>query len=131
MKRHNVRRQVAVGFLACAALAAAGLFTSAAVRAQSPRPAADVTFTRDIAPILQRSCQECHHPNGVAPMSLMTYDEARPWARSIKTRTALRSLRGAMPPWFVEKNIGIQKFKNDVSLSDEEVATVARWVDNG
>ena len=130
MKRHNVRRQVAVGLFACAALAA-GLFTSAAVRAQPPRSSADVTFSRDIAPILQRSCQECHHADGVAPMSLMTYEEARPWARSIKARTALRSLRGAMPPWFVEKNIGIQKFKNDVSLSDDEVAMIARWADSG
>ena len=130
MKRHNVRRQVAVGLFACAALAA-GLFTSAAVRAQPPRSSAGVTFSRDIAPILQRSCQECHHADGVAPMSLMTYEEARPWARSIKARTALRSLRGAMPPWFVEKNIGIQKFKNDVSLSDDEVAMIARWADSG
>ena len=62
MKRHNVRRRVAVGLFACAALAA-GLFTSVAVRAQSPRPSVDVTFTRDIAPILQRSCQQCHHPD--------------------------------------------------------------------
>src|SRR3989442_636356 len=130
MKRHNVRRRVAVGLFACAALAA-GLFTSVAVLGQLPRPSADVTFTRDIAPILQRSCQQCHHAGGVAPMSLMTYEEARPWARSIKARTALRSLRGAMPPWFVEKNIGIQKFKNDVSLNDDEVAMIARWVDGG
>src|SRR5881296_4710096 len=114
MKRHNVRRQVAVGLFACAALAA-GLFTSAAVRAQPPLSSADVTFSRDIAPILQRSCQECHHADGVAPMSLMTYDEVRPWARAIKTRTGLRWQRGAMPPWFVEKTIGIQKFKNDPS----------------
>ena len=100
--------------------------------AQTPaRPAADVTFTRDIAPILQRSCQECHHPDGVAPMPLVTYEDVRPWAKAIKTRTALRSQRGAMPPFFVEKNIGIQKFKHDPSLSDEEVARVAMWVDNG
>src|SRR5205814_4807798 len=133
MKRHNVRRQVsqvAAGLFACAALAA-GLFTSAAVRAHSPRPSADGTFTRDVAPILQRSCQQCHHADGVAPMSLMTSEEARPWARSIKTRTALRSLRGAMPPFFVEKNIGIQKFKHDPSLSEEEIAAIARWADNG
>src|SRR6516162_6542252 len=57
--------------------------------------AGEVTFARDIAPILQRSCQQCHHADGVAPMSLVTYDEVRPWARSIKTRTALRSQRGA------------------------------------
>jgi mono/diheme cytochrome c family protein len=88
-------------------------------------PAADVTFSKDISRILQRSCQECHHPDGVAPMSLVTYEEVRPWARSMKARTALRSQRGAMPPFFVEKNIGIQKFKHDPSLSDEEIAAMA------
>src|SRR6516165_12015287 len=93
--------------------------------------AGEVTFARDIAPILQRSCQQCHHADGVAPMSLVTYDEVRPWARSIKTRTALRSQRGAMPPFFVEKNIGIQKFKHDPSLSDEEITKIARWADGG
>ena len=65
------------------------------------------------------SCQECHHADGVAPMSLVTYEDVRPWAKAIKTRTALRSQRGAMPPLFVEKNIGIQKFKHDPSLTDE------------
>ena len=83
---------------------------SAAVLAWSqPRAqSTDVTFTKDIAPILQRSCQECHHADGVAPMALVTYEDVRPWAKSIKTRTALRWQRGAMPPFFVEKNNGIQ-----------------------
>jgi hypothetical protein len=85
-----------------------------------------VTFTKNIAPILQRSCQECHHADGVAPMALVTYEDVRPWAKSIKARTALRSQRGAMPPFFVEKTIGIQKFKHDPSLSDAEVAMVAK-----
>src|SRR5947207_8030543 len=90
----------------------------------------DVTFTKDIAPILQRSCQDCHRPDSVAPMSLLTYEDARPWARSIRTRTALRNRRGAMPPFFVERNLGIQKFKNDPSLSDEEIAKMAKWPDS-
>jgi hypothetical protein len=94
-------------------------------------PPPGVTFTRDIAPILQRSCQQCHRPNSVAPMSLLTYEDARPWARAMKTRTALRSQRGAMPPWFVEKDIGIQRFKDDPSLSDEEIVKIARWADSG
>jgi hypothetical protein len=64
-------------------------------------------------------------------MSLITYEEVRPWARSIKARTGLRSQRGAMPPWFIEKNIGIQKFKDDTSLNDEEVAKIAKWADSG
>src|SRR5713101_382721 len=62
-----------------------------------------VTFTKDIAPILQRSCQRCHRPDSVAPMSLLTYEQVRPYAREIKRRTALRDApwsRGAMPPWF-------------------------------
>jgi len=91
----------------------------------------EVTFTKDIAPILQRSCQDCHRPDSVAPMSLLTYEDARPWARSMRTRTALRNRRGAMPPFFVERNLGIQKFKNDPSLSDEEIAKIAKWADSG
>jgi len=98
-----------------------------ALRAQS----GDVTFAKDIAPILQRGCQGCHHRNGVAPMSLVIYEEVRPWARSIKERTTIGPHSGVMPPWFVEKNIGIQKFKGDPSLSDEEIATIVKWVNNG
>ncbi len=111
--------------------AVVGLLTPVAASQQSTEASNAVTFTKDIAPILQRSCQKCHRPNSVAPMSLITYEEVRPWARSIKTRTGLRSQRGAMPPWFIEKNIGIQKFKDDPSLSDEEVVKIATWADNG
>ncbi len=91
----------------------------------------DVTFSRDIAPILQRSCQNCHNPVGVAPMSLVTYDDARRFSRRIKERTAIRDRAGAMPPWYVEKNIGIQEYKQDTSLDDLEVAMIAAWADNG
>ena len=90
-----------------------------------------VTFTKDIAPILQRSCQKCHRPQSLAPMSLIEYEEVRPWARSMKHRTGLRDKPGVMPPWYIEKDIGIQEFKNDPSLSDEEVAKIAAWADNG
>ena len=78
----------------------------------------DVTFTKDIAPILQRSCQTCHRPGGVAPMSLVSYDDVRPWARAIKQRTGIGPHAGVMPPWYIEKNIGIQQYKDDPSLSD-------------
>ncbi len=91
----------------------------------------DVTFAKDIAPILQRSCQQCHRPGSVAPMSLLTYQDARPWARAIKMRTALRNKRGAMPPWFIEKDIGIQHYKNDPSLSEAEIEQIAVWADSG
>ncbi len=114
------------------------LTTAVAALAAMPAPAAaqaaateEVTFTRDIAPILQRSCQKCHQPNSLAPMSLIDYEEVRPWARAIKLRTGLRDKPGVMPPWYIEKNIGIQRFKDDPSLSDDEVALIARWADNG
>ena len=92
---------------------------------------AEVTFTKDIAPILQRSCQKCHRPNALAPMSLIDYEEVRPWARAIKQRTGLRDKQGVMPPWYIEKDIGIQGFKNDPSLSEEEIEKIAMWADNG
>jgi len=132
MKRMTYGRSPQVaGVVALVTAVTTIAFVSLGASAQGQRMPGDVTFTRDIAPILQRSCQECHHSDGVAPMSLMTYEEVRPWARSIKTRTGLRWSRGAMPPWFVEKNIGIQKFKNDPSLNDEEVARIAKWADSG
>ena len=91
----------------------------------------EVTFSKDIAPILQKSCQKCHRPNSLAPMSLIDYEEVRPWARSIKNRTGLRDKPGVMPPWYIEKDIGIQRFKDDPSLTDQEIEKIARWVDNG
>ena len=93
--------------------------------------AAEVTFTKDIAPILQRSCEQCHRPGQIAPMSLQTYEEVRPYARAIKNRTALTSRMGVMPPWMIEKDIGIQGFKNDRSLSETEVQLIAEWADAG
>jgi len=88
---------------------------------------APVTFSKDVAPILYKSCVRCHHPNDIAPMSLLTYQDARPWAASIKNRVSRRE----MPPWFLDKNIGIQQYKNDPSLTDAEVATIVKWVDSG
>src|SRR3984893_3237451 len=93
--------------------------------AASPVAAADspvrpVTFSKDVAPIFQAKCQECHQPNSIAPMSLITYQEARPWARSIKQRVASRQ----MPPWHIDKSVGVQKFKNDISLTDQQVDTI-------
>lgn len=98
-----------------------------AVAQQSSQARTQVTFAKDVAPIFQRACQNCHRPGSVAPMSLMTYEDARPWARSIKARVASR----AMPPWDIDRNVGIQEFKNDPSLSDAEVETIVKWVDAG
>jgi hypothetical protein len=111
--------------------AVVGLLAPRALHAGPAAAADEVTFTRDIAPILQRSCENCHRADGVAPMSLSTYEEARPWARAIKQRTGIGPHAGVMPPWYVEKNIGIQHFQNDPSLSAAEIAKIARWVDSG
>ena len=117
---------------ACFMLAAATLLSSPPLAAgQVAERGHEVTFTKDIAPILQRSCQKCHRPDGGAPMSLVTYEKVRPWARSIKYRTGLRDKPDAMPPWYIEKDVGIQAYKGDISLSDAEIANVATWVDNG
>ena len=111
---------VAVGV---AAFAAALLLAPGTAAAQAD----DVTFTRDVAPILQRSCQTCHREGSIAPMSLLTYEETRPWARAIREKVETRT----MPPWYIDKNIGVQGFKYDRSLSDAEIATLANWVDAG
>ena len=85
------------------------------------------TFTKDIAPIFQAKCEECHRKGTAAPMSLVTYQEVRPWARSIKERVVSRN----MPPWHIDKTVGIQHFQNDRSLNDQQVALIAKWVDAG
>src|SRR2546425_8417023 len=89
--------------------------------------AQDVTFTKDVAPILQRSCQNCHRPDSIAPMPLLTYEQARPWAKAIRENVITRN----MPPWHIDPDVGIHEFKNSVALSDEEIATIAQWVDSG
>ena len=80
-----------------------------AAAAQTP------TFTKDIAPIFQNKCEACHRPDSIAPMSLVSFEESRPWARSIKNRVASRQ----MPPWHIDKTVGITEFENDRSLSDK------------
>jgi hypothetical protein len=91
----------------------------------------EVTFHKDIEPILQRSCQNCHRDGGAGPMPLVTYDQVAPFAGLIEYKTALRDRAGAMPPWYMEKDIGIQEFKNDPSLSDEELALISTWARSG
>src|SRR5687767_14024373 len=94
---------------------------------QSATSSGQITFTKDVAPIFQNNCQVCHRPGSMAPMSLVTYEETRPWARSIKQKVVARD----MPPWFIDKNVGIQHFSNDVSLTDAQIATIVKWVDSG
>ena len=88
---------------------------------------AQATFAKDVMPILQQNCQECHRPGSIGPMSLLTYEQARQFAPLIKLKVESRQ----MPPWHLDKTIGIQDFKNDVSLSDEQIHTIVNWVDAG
>ena len=90
-----------------------------------------ITFHRDIEPILQRSCQNCHRAGGVGPMPLVTYEQVAPFAGLIEYKTGLRDRAGAMPPWYMEKDIVIQDYKNDPSLSDEEIADISTWARSG
>ncbi|HLH00473.1 MAG TPA: hypothetical protein VKX49_29480 [Bryobacteraceae bacterium] len=123
----NVRFQskifysLSLSVLLTGAMSFAGEPTATTQASKSP------TFTKDIVPILQARCQDCHRPNAMAPMSLLTYEETRPWARSIKERVVKRQ----MPPWHLDKSVGVQSFQNDMSLSDEQIATFVRWVDSG
>jgi hypothetical protein len=108
-------------------LGSAALVAVAVPAALAEPPVGQATFAKDVAPILQQKCQACHRPESIAPMSLLTYDEVRPWARSIKTRVAARQ----MPPWHLDKTVGIQQFKNDASLTDQQIDTIVKWVDAG
>ena len=94
--------------------------------------ASDINYADHIAPILQRSCLQCHRPGGGGPMSFLSYDEVRPWAPVIMYRTAIRDRMGAMPPWYIEKDIGISDgFESDYSLSDLDLAMIQAWAQNG
>jgi hypothetical protein len=122
----RVLPDLSVRYLRTSALAAAwvALVTPAFSASLTNRP---VTFTKDIAPILQEKCQNCHRKGEMAPMSLVTYEETRPWAKAIKERVVTRQ----MPPWHLDKTVGIQDFQNDISLNDDQIATIAHWVDAG
>jgi hypothetical protein len=111
--------------LGIATLAAA--FAAVVAAPAAAEPVAKPTFTKDIAPIFQEKCEACHRTNSIAPMSLVTFEESRPWARSIKTRVTARQ----MPPWHIDKAVGVQQFTNDRSLNDDQIETIARWVDQG
>jgi len=97
----------------------------AVIAAPSVASAASPTFTKDVAPILYNSCVGCHRAGEVAPMSLVSYDEVRPWARSIRLKVTSRE----MPPWGADPHYG--KFKDDRSLTTEQIETIAKWVDTG
>src|SRR5712691_3500461 len=114
-----LRFALAVLLAAATAIAATNIPTRAA------DTAAPVTFAKDVLPILQKNCQSCHRPRQIAPMSLLTYEEARPWARAIKTKVESRQ----MPPWFADPQHG--QFANDRSLDQRDIDTIAKWADSG
>jgi len=104
-------------------LAMAGVMWAAPLSAQQATP----TFSKDVAPILQKSCMNCHRAGSIGPMSLTSYEEVRPWARSVRQRVSARE----MPPWYIDKHVGIKKFLDDPSLSDKDIDTIVKWVDGG
>ena len=110
-----------VAFAALIAVAA-----SSVTLAQAPAAAAGPTFHKDIEPILQKNCQSCHRPGQIAPMSLLSYTAARPWARAIKTKVVARE----MPPWFADPHQNVE-YRTDRSLEQEEIDLIAKWVDAG
>ena len=115
-------RSIAAGVLPVVALLASGPQALSVQQADDP-----VTFAKHVAPILQQKCQVCHRPGSIAPTSLLTYDEVRQRAARIKARVMAR----IMPPWHIDKTVGIQEFKNDRSLTDQEINTIVQWIDAG
>ncbi len=109
----------------CAAVALTAFSPSAQTQTTPAAQTGAPTFTRDVLPVLQASCQSCHRPGAMAPMSLVTYEDVRPWARLIRQRVSER----AMPPWFSNAHIG--EYANDPSLTAAQIASIVQWVDAG
>ena len=97
----------------------------AGVAAMAADDSSSVTFNQDVLPILQKNCQTCHRPGQVAPMSFLTYKEARPWAKAMKAAVASRK----MPPWYADSQFG--HFSNDRSLKPSEIEAIVKWADTG
>ena len=121
IQKENTMRRTERSMAILGVLLVLGLASSAGAEAAEGTP----TFTKDVAPILFEHCASCHRPNHLAPMSLMIYDDACPWARAVKAKVLARE----MPPWGGEP--GIREYKNDTSLSQAEIDTIAVWVDGG
>lgn len=119
--RRNLRA-TASSFVAVALLS-----SGQALGAQEGAMSAAVTYTKDVAPILQENCQLCHRPGSIAPMSLLTYEDARDFAPLIKFQVETRN----MPPYHYDPGVGIQELKDDRRLTAEEIETIVQWVDAG
>src|SRR5882672_6305694 len=98
---------------------------SARVPAATQESRSAVTFNKDVLPILQKNCQSCHRPGQIGPMPLLSYKDARPWAKAIKSAVEARK----MPPWHANPQYG--HFLNDRSLKESEIETLAAWADSG
>ncbi len=118
-----MKRALAISLTTLATLAIGCLLLSGTTSAAGGKR--EVTFNKDVALILYKNCAECHKPNDIAPMSLISYKEVRPWARSIKEKVVTRE----MPPWSPDPKYG--EFRNDHRLSDKDIATIVAWVDGG
>lgn len=117
-----MKRILSVSLIGCGLVAGLFMFGSGSAAIES---STIVTFTKDVAPIIQKNCQGCHRPGEIAPMSFMNYKEIRPWARSIREKVVTRE----MPPWFADPKHG--EFSNDCRLSQKEIDTIAAWVEGG
>src|SRR4051812_48882913 len=119
-----MKRIALVGVLV---VAAASAWQTPRLTAQVPGAggAASVTFTKQVLPILQNNCQSCHRPGEVAPFSLLSYQDARPYARAMKNAVSSKQ----MPPWFADD--GFEHYSNDKRLSPADVQTIVAWVDQG
>ena len=128
MENSAIRRVIVLSVAACVCVTASVVGGAYLAAQSAPVPgAAEVTFTRHVAPILQEKCQVCHQPDSIGPMSLITYDDVKSRVRTIRKRVADR----VMPPWHSDKSIGIRDFQNDRSLTDAEIDTLVRWADAG
>jgi hypothetical protein len=105
----------------------AAIASVSASRGQSAAATRKPTFSKDVAPIFQEKCQVCHQPNSIAPMPLLNYADAKKFASAIKSKVEAR----VMPPWHIDRNIGVRAFKNDRGLTDAEVGTIVSWVEGG
>ena len=115
-----MKRVFGTGLVLC--FAACVLFTTGMVEGSEK---ATVTYSKDVAPILNNNCVTCHRPGEIAPMSLMSYKEVRPWAKAIREQVVKR----VMPPWFADPKYGV--FSNDCRLSDSDIKTIQTWAESG
>jgi mono/diheme cytochrome c family protein len=120
-----IKRHVVITILGVAAWLFLCVMASSFGTASGSLPESSVTFYKDVAPILQRHCVECHRPGGIAPMSLGTYEEVKGYASAMREKV----IAGEMPPWHADPRFG--EFANDRSLSDREIGTIVAWIDRG